>query len=192
MLPYVTECRRALIVGDGDGRFLDALLRQNAHVEVDSVDVSPGMIALARRRIAALPDADSRVRFTIADVRSDPLPGTGYDLLVTNFVLDCFTPAELAGVIDRLTAVATPSARWVVGDFGVPAGRWRPAGLITLAGMYAFFRIVTGISASSLVNPSPLLTARGWVATGEATWLAGFLCSRLWIAAPESGRAPST
>ena len=65
----LTSCRRALIVGDGDGRFLAALLRANRTLTADSLDASSGMIALARREVARVPRGMSRVHFTVGDVR---------------------------------------------------------------------------------------------------------------------------
>ncbi|MFO0935425.1 MAG: class I SAM-dependent methyltransferase [Gemmataceae bacterium] len=185
MLPHVRDCRKVLIVGDGDGRFLaallDALPEALPEVTVDSVDISAGMIELARKRIGGKEANQKRVRFTVADIRHDPIPGQDYDLIVTNFLLDCFPAQELELVIDRLNQVALPDAKWIVGDFALPQTPWkRWLSRLVLAGMYVFFRIVTRLPARSLVDPSPLLKARGWVPRSETAWLSGFLVSRLW------------
>jgi SAM-dependent methyltransferase len=180
-LAELADRRRALVVGDGDGRFLAALLRANRAVTADSVDASPRMIALARREVARVPGGSDRVRFLVADVRTDPLPAAGYDLVVTNFLLDCFPADQLKGVVQRLSRAAAPRARWVVGDFAEPAGRWRRAAArLVLAGMYAFFRAATGIPARRLVNPDPLLAAEGFVPLSRRERLGGFLVSTLW------------
>lgn len=182
LLPAVVGCRRALVVGDGDGRFLAALLRADAAVTVDAVDVSPGMIAHARRQVGRVPGADRRVRFHTADVRSDPLPGGGYDLVVTHFVLDCFPADQLAGVVNRLADACAPDGRWLVGDFALPPPGWRRAAArLALAGMYAFFRAATGIPARELVDPGPLIAARGFTRAAEASRLGGFLAAGLWV-----------
>jgi SAM-dependent methyltransferase len=175
------SCRRALVVGDGDGRFLAALLRANRTVTADSVDVSPGMVALARREAARVPGGLDRVQFHVADVRTDALPGSGYDLLVTNFLLDCFPVDQLGPVVLRLSQAAAPAARWVVGDFAEPPAGWRRAAArLALAGMYAFFRMATGIPAQALVNPGPMLAAAGFVPDSRRERLGGFLVSTLW------------
>ena len=60
-LPALTGARRALVLGDGDGRFLARLLRANPELEADVVDCSPAMLRLlqrtaqARRPTACLP-----------------------------------------------------------------------------------------------------------------------------------------
>jgi SAM-dependent methyltransferase len=173
LLPHLTTHRRVLIVGDGDGRFLETFLKANPVAVVDSLDVSPGMVALARRRIGAT----DRVGFVVGDVRTDPLPGTGYDLIVTNFLLDCFPADQLAGVIGRLADICAPGGRWLVGDFAPPTAAWQR---FALAAMYLFFRAATDLPAKRLADPSPLLAARGFVPVAEATRLGGFLAARLW------------
>ena len=187
MLPHVGDCRRVLIVGDGDGRFLAALLRAVPQAIVDSLDISPKMIDLAKRRIADMAGALDRVQFTVGDIRADPLPGTAYDLIVTNFLLDCFPADELEQVINRLSDVSTPNGKWIVGDFEMPKGFWsRTAARIALAGMYAFFRIVTRIPARKLVDPSPMLSLRGWQRTIELSCQSGVLVSRWWVRQSQS------
>ena len=44
LLPQLVPCRRALVLGDGDGRFTARLLRENPNLEVTAVDGSPRMI----------------------------------------------------------------------------------------------------------------------------------------------------
>jgi SAM-dependent methyltransferase len=174
--------RRALILGDGDGRFLADLLRTNPEVQADSLDLSPGMVALARRRVAAIPGAVGRVRFVVADARTDALPASGYDLVVTNFFLDCFRPAELAAVVRRVAAACAPEALWAAGDFRVPpSGAPRLAAQLLLAGLYGFFGLAARLPARRLTDPSPLLVAEGFRLLDEVSHLRGLLSARLWL-----------
>jgi SAM-dependent methyltransferase len=176
------DCRRALVLGDGDGRFLADLLRTHPDLSADSLDVSPGMIGLARRRVARVPGALPRARFIVADARTTPPPANGYDLVVTNFFLDCFPPAELALVIRRAAAACAPRAIWVDGDFRLPAsGPVRPVARVLLALMYAFFRLTTRLPAGHLTDPGPYLAVEGFHLINEVSWLRGFLSARVWI-----------
>ena len=186
-LGRLAGCRRALVLGDGDGRFLADLLRAYPDLEADSLDVSPGMIALARRRVARVPGAAARARFVVADARTAAPPATGYDLVVTNFFLDCFRPADQAAVVRRAAGACAAGARWVDGDFRLPAGGWaRLAGRALLAGMYAFFRLTTRLPAGRLSDPAPLLAAEGFAPAAEVTRLRGFLSARLWVRGPSA------
>lgn len=181
-LERLCDCRRALVLGDGDGRFLAELLRANPAVEVDSLDISAGMIALARRRVAAIPGGAARVRFTVADARTDPLSANGYDLVVTNFFLDCFRPKELVTVVRRVADACAPTALWVDGDFRVPSSRWARLGARgLLAAMYGFFGLATRLPARHLTDPAPLLAAEGFALVEEVSRLRGFLSARLWM-----------
>jgi ubiquinone/menaquinone biosynthesis C-methylase UbiE len=176
------ECRRALVLGDGDGRFLVDLLRAHPTITVDSCDISSGMMALARRRVARVSGAVGRVRFVVADARATPPPSTGYDLVVTNFFLDCFPPTELAAVIRNVALACAPSAVWVDGDFRLPLSGWvRPVARLCLAAMYAFFRLTTRLTAGHVTDPAPLQAAEGFALIDEVSRLRGFLSARLWV-----------
>ena len=154
-LDQVTTARRVLVLGDGDGRFLAAFLRVNRSAEVDSVDSS-------------------------AAVRWQP-PAVSYDLIVTHFFLDCFTDAELRPLVARLAAFATPDARWLVSDFRQPArgpAAWHARAWI--GGLYAFFRVATGLRVRRLPNHAAALAAAGFRLEGETLARWGLLTSQLW------------
>jgi SAM-dependent methyltransferase len=177
----LSDARRVLVLGEGDGRFLSAFLAANRHAAVDVVDASPAMVSLARCRVGGLPGAASRVRWHVADARRIEPPGAPHDLVVTNFFLDCFPAAELEPLVAALARGLAPGGRWLVGDFALPQGRVRRlAAHLALAVMYAFFKLTTRIPASRLVDPRPLLRAQGLVLEREERRLAGFLAARLW------------
>ncbi len=178
LLADVADARRVLILGEGDGRFLAAFLAANPAATVEVIDGSPAMVALARRRAGAAAD---RVTWRVADARHFDPPGPPYDLIVTNFFLDCFEAGELAALVAKLAARLALGGRWVVGDFRVPAGRWRGlAARLALAGMYAFFRLTTRLPAGRLVDPNPALAAAGLTLVHERRRLGGFLAASLW------------
>ena len=54
-IPQTVDSRLALVVGEGDGRFLAELLRTNPRIQVDCVDASKKMLRLARARAAVIP-----------------------------------------------------------------------------------------------------------------------------------------
>lgn len=178
-LDRMRNSSRALILGDGDGRFLAELLRSNPDIEVDSLDLSDGMISLARRRVA--PSMARRVRFATGDARSVAFPSTGYDLVVTNFFLDCFPANEMGPLIDRIAAVSGPGALWVDGDFRLPSKGWlRILAKVLLVGMYGSFRVLTGLRSRALIDPAPFIRRHGFGLVEEKEQLWGFLSSRLW------------
>lgn len=177
-LDTMTTARRVLMLGDGDGRFLAAFARVNTHAEVDCVDNSPQMLVLARRRIGG--DA-TRVRFHLADAAGWHPPAVGYDLIVTHFFLDCFADGELRPLIARLSVLTAPGARWVVSEFRQPTNglaAWHAR--MWVAGLYAFFRIMTGLRVRRLPDHAAALAAGGFRLDHEETARFGLLTSQLW------------
>jgi ubiquinone/menaquinone biosynthesis C-methylase UbiE len=178
LLAEMVSVRRALVLGDGNGRFVAELLAANPSVLVDAIDISPAMVELARQRVAET----GRVRFRVADARSTSFMPASYDLIVTNFFLDCFPKDDLARLIPRLAAVLEPGGRWVVGDFRLPARGWpRLAGRAALAAMYAFFRLATGMPTRRLVDPDPILWRCSLALVREESRWRGLLSARLWM-----------
>ena len=168
--------RCALVVGEGDGRFLAQLLREHQTLRVDCVEASARMIGLARTRVE-----EERVRFVCADVREVPLEENFYDLIVTHFFFDCFRESELREVIGKLASAATNGAIWLVSDFCEPLHGWRRfKGRALIALMYAFFRATAGIEAHRLVDYTPFLRAEGFALTNEALSADEMIRSQVW------------
>ncbi|QEL20167.1 class I SAM-dependent methyltransferase [Limnoglobus roseus] len=179
LLGELSDARFALVLGDGDGRFLEAFVKANTEVRIDAFDVSPAMVALAERRVCRA-TAD-RVHFTVADVRDVCFSPGRYDLIVTNFFLDCFAEAELRTLIAELIPALKPGGRWLVGDFRRPDSRVpRLIAAVALAGMYLFFRVATRISASRLVDPASVLDGHGLRVQKRVSRFGGFLTAELW------------
>lgn len=185
-LGQMSTARRVLVLGDGDGRFLAAFLRVNPTAEVDSVDSSAAMLALAHGRVEKAGAA--RVRFHHADAGRWQPPADDYDLIVTHFFLDCFTDAELRPLVARLAGHAAPDARWIVSEFRQPArgpAAWHARAW--LAGLYAFFRVATGLRVRRLPDHAAALGAVGFRLESETVARFGLLTSQLWRRARPGG-----
>jgi SAM-dependent methyltransferase len=118
-LDSLTECRRALVIGDGDGRFTARLLHTNPAIQTDAVDASTAMLASLLRRAGS---DTYRVRTFCADARQWQPANPPYDLIVTHFFLDCLTRDEIQSLAATLHKVAFPQALWLVSEFAIPAG----------------------------------------------------------------------
>lgn len=179
-LTSLGEVRHALMLGEGDGRFLAAFLQHNSHATVDYIDLSERMLDLAERRAGAA----RRVRFHRMDARQGP-PGSDYDLIVTHFFLDCFTQAELAPLINTLAAAALPGALWVVSEFRQPArgpAAWRA--WVWLRVLYAFFAIAARLPVRRLPDHHACLRDAGFRLRASRVANAGLLVSELWQRPP--------
>jgi SAM-dependent methyltransferase len=178
-LPALTSARRALVLGDGDGRFLARLLEANPQIEADVVDISPAMLDRLSGQLA--PEARKRVKLHEADAREFVPPGTDYDLVVTHFFFDCLFQPELNALVDRLVPRLSPGALWVVSEFSQPSGGGASlAGRAIISGLYAAFGLLTGLMVRSLPDHSAALKSSGFRLRGEKPWLRGLLASQLW------------
>lgn len=174
--------QRALIVGEGNGRFLCELLRSHPELDVACVDASERMLKLARKRIERqLPARANQVRFLRRDITSWEPPENHYDLVVTHFFLDCFPEAELAGVIKNLARSTKSNAAWLLADFRLPdRGFARLRGRLWLAVMYQFFRLTARIRASELIDPTPFLQSEEFALARQHLFRRGMLKSEVW------------
>lgn len=179
-LPALADRRRALIFGDGDGRFTARLLASNPHLQADAVDFSPGMLTLLTRRAhAAHPTSATRLHTHIADARHF-VPTSRYDLVVTHFFLDCLTEPELHALAARLQPHLTATSVWVISDFRLPTGAVRLPAQALVRSLYFAFRVLTGLRTARLPDHAAALTSIGLTRTAQHLSLGGILTTELW------------
>ncbi|HWB33151.1 MAG TPA: class I SAM-dependent methyltransferase [Acidobacteriaceae bacterium] len=189
----LSDRRRALILGDGDGRFASALFAANPQIRADAVDLSPMMLRLLTRRCrAATPNVMERLSTHQADslnfVRS--LPGNArYDLVVTHFFLDCLTQSELESLTQAIAPHLSDGATWLISDFRIPAGRMRFPARVLVRSLYLAFRALTGLRTATLPDHISALSAAGLARTAQQLSLGGILTSELWVSPSNTERA---
>jgi SAM-dependent methyltransferase len=182
--------RRALVLGDGDGRFTARLLDADPTVRIDAIDASAAMLKTLARR--ARPHA-RRLRIQAADARdwqpegqpADSAWSLPYDLIVTHFFLDCLTTEEVRALASTLRAALAPPARWVLSEFAVPEGwfGWLVARPVVW-GLYCAFGWLTGLELRRLPDHAWALGQAGFSLEARRCWLAGLLVSELWRTTP--------
>jgi ubiquinone/menaquinone biosynthesis C-methylase UbiE len=150
--------QRALLAGEGHGRFLRAFIVQFPKTEITCLDASHRMLDHAKSALTT-----GSVTFLHVDILDAQLPENHFDLIVTNFFLDCFPPDQLARVINKLARSATPQATWLLADFcQAPCGWKKLRTQWILATMYFFFRLATHLPARRLTPPDDLLHNSGF------------------------------
>jgi len=175
-LDEAANARSVLVLGDGDGRFTAEFVDRNREAIVDSVDLSPRMLALAKRRTADV----SHVNFWRGDARTIALPRK-YDLIVSHFFLDCFVARDLELLIARVSDAAHPEARWLVSEFCLPgSGIRRIAAGLLIKAMYWFFWMTAGLKASRLPDYSTSFELHGFRRVRHVPAMGGLLVSELW------------
>jgi ubiquinone/menaquinone biosynthesis C-methylase UbiE len=171
------ECRRALVLGDGDGRFTARLMGRNAAVRVHAVDLSGEMLRLLERRCRTF---QARLSTTCADAREFSTKD-GADLVVTHFFLDCLEQEEVSALVRKVSAGLAPGATWVVSEFSVPRGWLRVPAWLIVRGLYFAFRVLTDLRVTRLPDFALELRECGFGVVAEKRFLGGLLVSQVWM-----------
>jgi hypothetical protein len=157
------------------------LLRCNPHIQVACFEHCEGMIKQTRQRLSAEKLGVARVQFKQMDALDWIPPSEKFDLVVTNFFLDCFRPGQLQKLVPLLAESATAEAIWLLADFRVPESGWRRwRAKIILATLYAFFKLTTALSANRLTPPDKFLTNAGFKLVDRRFASFGFAHSDFW------------
>ncbi len=154
--------KRVLVLGDGDGRFLQVFAALYPRARIDAVDVSAKMVELAKARVPS-------AAFHVADAREFAFE-VEYDLALAHFFFDCFDEQELAVLLGRIR-----TKQWLVSEFRSTGWSWP-----VLRGLYFFFRLTTGLRVRSLPDHRRALAALGYRLEKEQVAVAGLLVSELW------------
>lgn len=184
-LPSPGQHQAALVCGDGDGRFLRALVAGRSVPRIDYVDVSRRMTALARQRVGRQTDAAGpQVEFFSADIR-ELASARRYDLIATHFFLDCFDDDDIQEVVQAIASHAAVNATWLVSEFQIPPrGVARYVGSLVIGSLYAAFRILTGLRAQRLPDYRAALSAGGFACVASVSSCGGLLTSQVWRRRP--------
>lgn len=187
-LPRILTARRALVLGDGDGRFLAQLFAVNPDVHATAIDSSGEMLRLLREKCKPYFD---RLHTVHADALSfTPPVHADYDLVVSHFFMDCFTEAQLNELVDHIAPALKPDALWLLSDFRIASGRMHLPAEIVVRGLYFAFRVITGLRIVRLPCHSSILSAAGFNRRDRKLLAAGLLHTELWQreAPPETPR----
>ncbi|MBL4574939.1 MAG: class I SAM-dependent methyltransferase [Opitutaceae bacterium] len=159
-LPDLSHCRKILILGEGDGRFLLQLHKQNPTATIECIDLSAKMLAKAKERLHTHgnPETLANLHFRQADIRDIILPENTYDAIITLFFLDCFNQDSSEKIISKMAPSLQSGGHWYWADFRQPAKGWRAfRARIWLAMLYQFFRWQTNIEATHIVPTESIL-----------------------------------
>jgi ubiquinone/menaquinone biosynthesis C-methylase UbiE len=181
-LPNLLDRKHALILGDGDGRFLAKLFAANPGLRAVAVDTSATMLDLLRQRCeAGTFSAKTRLR-TCKHSALEHAPSSKTDLVVAHFFFDCLTQSELDSLVERIAKHVRPNALWLISDFRIPPGPMRLPARLLIRSLYLAFRILTGLRTTRLPDYATPLSRSGLIRISHHHSLAGILTTELWQA----------
>ena len=164
---FITELpQNILSVGEGDGRFSQALLQARPDIRLQIIEPDAAMRTESLKRN---PD----LTFVTSETASP------CDAIVLNFVLDLFTKEEAETFLGQLPT----SQALIVGDFfpsETQGNIRRRAAHYLVWIMYRFFSLTTGLKTNSLPPTHEILTSQGWILREEHTQWTGFISAQWW------------
>lgn len=185
-LPRLHSVRNALVLGDGDGRFLAELLAANPGLRATAIDTSATMLELLRKRCAPYTDRLRTLQIDALDYAPDG--DARYDLVVSHFFLDCLTEAQVTELVGRLAPALRAQALWLVSDFQIPTGTLRVPVIAIVRALYLTFRVLTGLRVTRLPDHAAIFVRAGFARIEQQQFLGGLLTTELWQTVSESKR----
>ncbi len=185
-LSRLSTHRRALILGDGDGRFTARLLATNPQITIDAVDSSATMLDLLTERVTQLgPAARQRLRILHSDALAFAPEGGPYDLVVTHFFLDCLSEDDLNLLLAKIHPQLAAGATWLVSEFAIPQAQpARNIARVVIAILYRTFHILTGLKTQRMPDYASVLRRNGFALNDRKSFLSGLLTTELWEVNP--------
>jgi SAM-dependent methyltransferase len=189
-LSQLATRRSALVLGDGDGRFLARLFAATPRLHADAVDTSAAMLHLLTERTQrAHPTSATRLHTHHVSALTFT-PTRRYDLVVTHFFLDCLTQPELNALVTHLTPHLEPGSLWLVSDFRIPAGPLQFSARVMIRMLYLVFRVLTGLHTKRIPDHAATFAASGLALTAQYISLAGLLTTEIWEYTPSMHLPP--
>ncbi len=130
----LSDCRRLLDVGGGNGSWSIGLARANPHLQATIVDL-PTVTPIATQQIAKAGLAD-RVTACTANALRDPLP-TGHDVCLIANLIHYFAPADNRALLGNVRRVVERGTRLLIADFWTDRTHTQPLMAALMAGEFA-------------------------------------------------------
>ncbi|WP_223815860.1 class I SAM-dependent methyltransferase [Adhaeribacter rhizoryzae] len=149
-LDNIPEQARILIIGGGSGWLLPEIFARTSTCQIVYLEASANMLNQAKQKIKD-PAQAACVEFRFG-TENNIQPEEEFEVVISFFFLDLFLPAELENITHILFRHLQPGGLWLVTDFVQThnAGLWQIWTKILTQSMYRFFRVVSGISATTL------------------------------------------
>lgn len=170
-LQLIPPFSKVLILGGGTGWLLAELLHLHPKCEVWYIESSVIMLSMAMKKNRGT----SQVHFILGTEKD--IPTIGFDIVISHFFLDLFSPLTLQNVVHKISLASKPSALWMVADF-VNQGKWWQRFL--LKAMYLFFRRTCRIEAYTLPPWGAVLVQSGQTRVDRQIFYAGFIESAVY------------
>jgi ubiquinone/menaquinone biosynthesis C-methylase UbiE len=165
LLHFIKPGSKVLIVGGGTGWLLDDLASMEG-LDIVFVESSAKMLTRARNRKVTGVDF---VESPIEAFQTDEI----FDVIQTGFLFDNFEQDQALKAFEALDQLLKPGGTWLFVEFQDKL--WWQRGLIMV--MYGFFRLVSGLRVSKLVDMEPIFSSKGYQVVQKSTYFGGSIVS---------------
>jgi ubiquinone/menaquinone biosynthesis C-methylase UbiE len=183
---------RTLEVGVGTGAVLVELARaatagslvmEGGLAPVCGIDLAPGMVQVARERVAAARLAGV-VEVREGDARSLPYDDAVFDVAFSSFVLDLLPTAEIGRALAELRRVVRPGGRLAL--VALSPGSGPGARLFTAAYQALYRRHPEWLAGCRPIRLGPLAEGAGFIVRQRREWFRGHPSEALLAQRPAS------
>jgi ubiquinone/menaquinone biosynthesis C-methylase UbiE len=171
LLQFIPPKSSILIVGGGTGWILEEITRiYPSGLQITYVEVAEKMMALSQKRNTG----NNRLTF-INDAIENVIGLTDFDVIITPFLFDNFTPQTQQKVFEHLNGLLKPGGLWLNTDFQL-TGKWWQA--ILLKSMILFFKVWCRIESNKVNDIEPYFIKNGYKAIAGKTFFGDFVISK--------------
>ena len=171
----IPDKARILIIGGGSGWILQQVLQNTQNSSIVYLEASASMLHKTEKLNKDL-SHPNRIEYRLGT--EENIGNTEkFDIIITNFFLDLFSPIYLSLLLDKLYRALAPNGKWLITDFVKPANNniskwWAP---VLFKSMYLFFRVTCSISATALPDWENNLKTFSLVKINSAYFYHGFI-----------------
>ncbi len=173
LLQYIKPNSSILIVGGGTGWILEEIARiHHSGLQITYVEVSDKMMSLSRKRNIEN-NQITYINKAIENVNGLP----NFDVIITPFLFDNFTPAKLEAVFAHMHPLLKNHGLWLNADFQLIGKWWQN---MLLKSMLLFFRILCGVESTKLPDFEKLFKQYGYKVVDSKTFFGDFILSKVY------------
>lgn len=178
-LPDLRKCNHILIFGGGTGKILAELLKLNVGAEYTYVDISSKMLNKAKQLINH--QYFHQVNFicgSYTDIPSDKK----FDIIITPYVLDCFSDKGLSKAMEALHEISKKESFWLFTDFHLPPnGSMKILFKIIIRSLYSFLNLFCKLNVTHLPDFDGKFSRLNYVVEKEKYFLKKLVVTRIYM-----------
>lgn len=172
-LSFIPANSKILIAGGGTGWILEEIAKVHpAGLNITYVEISAKMLELSKKR-----DVKANTVTYILAAAEDLEISTSYDVIITAFLFDNFPAALISQVFDKFHAALKNNGLWLFSDFYYTADTGRRWQWYLLKLMYFFFKQVSDVEATELINTAYCFEEAAYRVLKTAHYYGGFIKS---------------